>query len=765
MANDVTLQIGADTSSLDRSFKSLNSTLVKLGAAVAAAFAGKKLIDAAVQQEKAINSLNQALIRSGEFSQEASQDLQDFASQLQEVTTIGDETTLELLALAKSFGVSNEEAKKLVTTAADASVALGVDARTALEQLGGTLSGTQGRLAKFVPEVKELSQEALKSGQAIDIFSKKFAGAAQGELQTFDGALTQTQNIIGDFAEELGFLITQSPIVIDTIKAVGKGFLAAIDLVKNNSGAIRQTLGNVVSLLIRGFGTVTQTILPPLIELLRLTVRTIGALQDAVYGALKAFLGFTAVKNIINPVYRFLLAIADTLLFIADKAVGGVIKAFKSLGNLVGVETKSIEGSLSTLTDGMKSLREGIEDVASVDAASGLRDIIDSAGKVKNSAIDVVDSTLQSIGDGAKNIDFNKLASDISSGLSGKVSIDPKVQQGQETSTLLDDAKAFGETVIDSIKTNIGKAALAFGKSFSQILSQGAKATSNSRELVQKLELELANTTDLQKRADIEKQITEAQAAQVKAQKDAAMSFTGELGAFIGDTLLPGAGQFVKLFLDLAQDPEAFAAFIEGFVDQLPEIIEAIADAMPVVAEALANNADKIVIAIAVGIGKLLEGLVKAILRVLGIGIKNIAREFRDLIISGGEKFFTTIIDGASNFISKIIEEINGAIQGLTGGGKVGGTLGQIGEGIKSTFGFAEGGIVPQGFPNDTGIARVSSGEMVLNQGQQQNLFNLLDRGGLGGASNQMITVQLVMNESILAEQILEINRDNLRTA
>ena len=47
--------------------------------------------------------MNQQLKNTGDYSEAASQDMQKFASELQEVTTVGDEATLGLVALAKNF--------------------------------------------------------------------------------------------------------------------------------------------------------------------------------------------------------------------------------------------------------------------------------------------------------------------------------------------------------------------------------------------------------------------------------------------------------------------------------------------------------------------------------------------------------------------------------------------------------------------------------------------------------------------------------------
>ena len=754
--DDVTLTIGVDASSAKKSFDKLKGTLIAVAGTVATVFAGKAVIDAATQQEKAINALNQSLIRTGDYSEEASQDLQDFASELQSVTTIGDEATLELLALAKSFGVTNEEAKKMVTTAADASVALGVDARTALEQLGGTLSGVSGRLAKFVPEVKELSQEALKSGEAIDIFAERFAGAASGELQTFDGALTQTKNIFGDLLEEVGFFITQSPAVISAVKGIGQVFASAIEFLKDNQGAIRQGVGGAVEFLIKGFGFLAKNILPPVIEAFLLQIKVMQSLKNAVYDTLQTFLGFDFVSKTINTVYQ-------AVLFLADAVIGNLLVAFQTLGDFVGVEIPNIEKAL-------QGVRDKIIDIADVDAASGLSGFIDKAQDVQDAVIGVVEETLKSIQDGANTIDFDKLASEISEGLKGKININPVGDTSSIEQSFADLAKKFGSNVVESVELNIVAAAKALAKNFLNIIQKGTQQQRQSQEVIETLKLELENASSLEERRDIEKKINEAQEAQIKAQEDAAYALTGELGAFIGDTFLPGAGQFVKLFLDLAKDPESFRAFIEGFVESLPEIIDAIVDSLPIIVEVLAENFDKILIAVVVGLVKIIGAIVESLGVALSVLFRNIGRELETSVADAGQAFIDSIVDGAQS----LIDSLNDFFKSLditSGGG--GGTLGKLfsgdakgfAEDIGGAFGFADGGIVPPGFPNDSGIAKVTSGEMVLNDRQQQNLFNLLDNGGFAGGGQQMITVNLVMNEEVLASQILEINRDNLRTA
>jgi len=170
----------------------------------------KGSVNAAIEQENAINQLSQALRASGSFSNQAVQDFSAFASELQRTTLFGDEVILSQIALAKSFGATNEDAKKLVTAAANLSATFGGSLEENLTKLGKTLSGTSGRLGQLIPELKGLTKEQLAAGDAADIINTKFAGAAAAQTETFGGKVTQLSNALSDFQEVLGGLVTQS---------------------------------------------------------------------------------------------------------------------------------------------------------------------------------------------------------------------------------------------------------------------------------------------------------------------------------------------------------------------------------------------------------------------------------------------------------------------------------------------------------------------------------------------------------------------------
>jgi hypothetical protein len=187
-------------------------------------------INAAIEQENAINKLSQALRANGEFSRAAMNDFSDFASELQNVTVHGDETVLNQLALAKSLGATNDQAKNLVKAAAELSATLGGSLEENVDKLGKALNGNIGRLGQYIPELKNLTKAQLESGAASDLIINKFGGAAASELNTYGGAVKSATNAMGDFQEELGNLIIKNKLVIETI---------------NGSKSLMQTMASV----------------------------------------------------------------------------------------------------------------------------------------------------------------------------------------------------------------------------------------------------------------------------------------------------------------------------------------------------------------------------------------------------------------------------------------------------------------------------------------------------------------------------------------
>ena len=126
--------------------------------------------------------------------------LKQFASELQQVSNYGDEELLPLMANLTALGRTEEETMQIMKVAADMASTGMISLDTAVQQLNATMNGNIGRLGQQNAELKNLTDEELKSGKAIEILGKKYAGLAQ----TTADSSKQLKNAIGDFKEIIG---------------------------------------------------------------------------------------------------------------------------------------------------------------------------------------------------------------------------------------------------------------------------------------------------------------------------------------------------------------------------------------------------------------------------------------------------------------------------------------------------------------------------------------------------------------------------------
>ncbi len=344
------------------SFSGVRSQLLGLAAGILTVSGIKSFLSKAIEEasgaETALIKLNIALSNAGTFSQKASQDFQDFAKSIQATTAFGDDQVLGLSALARNFARTNEEAIKLTKAALDLSVATGVDAETAVKQLGGTLSGNIGLLGKSVGAVKGLTEEQLKLGGALDLVAAKFSGSAQASVNTFAGRTAQLQNNFNDVFEEIGKIITQSPTLLRIIEGISIAF-------KNVADSISGFKGDPFKGLVNGLITFGQAVVTYVISPLEL-VTNIG---QFVFANVKL-----AIQSVVTTLAQFPQAIFGLFVFplidAADKA-GQVIGFFnKDLGAQVSQGAQSVADSIR---QPLKALADGSNEVLDQFAADAVK--------------------------------------------------------------------------------------------------------------------------------------------------------------------------------------------------------------------------------------------------------------------------------------------------------------------------------------------------------------------------------------------------------
>lgn len=162
-------------------------------------------------QELSVVNLESALKATGIYTPELSSDMQDLAKSLQEVTTSGDEATLEAAALLQSLGNLNAEGlKTTIPLILDFAAGMKIDLNTAASLVGKTLGSTTNALSRYGIVLDATADQQTKIAQLQESINEKFGGRAKDIANTYTGQVTQLKNEYGDLKELLGFFISQS---------------------------------------------------------------------------------------------------------------------------------------------------------------------------------------------------------------------------------------------------------------------------------------------------------------------------------------------------------------------------------------------------------------------------------------------------------------------------------------------------------------------------------------------------------------------------
>lgn len=224
MANEFKYTIRADdksrqaTQSAQRNMGKTEQAAQKLGKTLKTAFTvgallavgrtvqkvSRELINAYSEQERAERKLAAAVSTNPLLDDRSADRLRDFASELQQITTVGDEVSIDLAAMASSWGRNETEIKSLIGTAADLSATLGIDLKMAARGVNNVMDGNVQTLSRYIPELRELSDAQIENGEAMELLEKRFGGMAEELKETTDGALKDFNNAWGDLKEVLG---------------------------------------------------------------------------------------------------------------------------------------------------------------------------------------------------------------------------------------------------------------------------------------------------------------------------------------------------------------------------------------------------------------------------------------------------------------------------------------------------------------------------------------------------------------------------------
>jgi len=286
-------------------------------------------------QERAVINLNSAIELSDNVNKDAAEGLIQYASELQALTGIGDETTIAIQAMLIASGRSEEQTRSMIAAAADYSAATGKDFKTTIEDLNKSFSGTQGRMGQLIPELKDLTEEQLKGGAAIDIVGQKYAGYAERLSGSASVALASFNSSWNDMKESLGEAIMPAVLPIlgalvdlinDPVIPVIKSFAPIVKEVFENVEKFITDLKPAVEPIMIWFANTWTTVIGPNIRLVGSILKeTLSIVSGIITGDWKRV--WDSFKQIVLDVVAVIKNAFGPLIDAINLVVGGIDKA------------------------------------------------------------------------------------------------------------------------------------------------------------------------------------------------------------------------------------------------------------------------------------------------------------------------------------------------------------------------------------------------------------------------------------------------------
>lgn len=330
-------------------------------------------VQAAKVQEDAINDLNQQLALNGQFSAEASKDMQDYAKQLQSTTKFGDETILRMLSLASTFGKSREETKRLVEASTELAAATGMSLESAIKNLGKTYAGLTGELGESLPIIRTLTAEELKAGEAVNLLINRFGGSAAAQIKTFSGLQQQISNNFGDLTEQIGVAVTQNQALLNVMGEINKELMGVTgNLEDNNQGFKLFVAEGLVFLLDTG-----AVVLIMLDNLSKAFQTLVGAIQVATAPLAATTAAFIAMTQGVDAAREYLSffanSVKENLGAFASDTETSLQRGAQKFSDLSVAAQKGADVIKSSMESTVEPTNQVIEKVAELSAAEQKR--------------------------------------------------------------------------------------------------------------------------------------------------------------------------------------------------------------------------------------------------------------------------------------------------------------------------------------------------------------------------------------------------------
>ncbi len=269
------------TAVLDSTGNSLTS-LAKKVAGVAAAYVSissvtnfmKECVSAADVQAAAEKRLETTIMNVKGATLEGVTAIKNYAAELQGVTTVGDEVTIQGASQLATFQLQSDTIKTLLPSLQDLAVAQygtavsGDQMQQMANLMGKVMSGNVSSLSRYGVVMNDTQKKILKTGSEsqkaamlVEVLGQNFGGLAQAMANTPAGRVQQLKNAWGDMQEVIGaklypiitnvltYLTDKIPSIQSAIGGVVDSIIPILSTVWEGIKQGAKTAGDMISLV------------------------------------------------------------------------------------------------------------------------------------------------------------------------------------------------------------------------------------------------------------------------------------------------------------------------------------------------------------------------------------------------------------------------------------------------------------------------------------------------------------------------------------
>lgn len=262
------------------------------------------------------------------------------AAQLQSKSIYGDETIIEQQAFLAALGLTERQIGSTINAAVQLSAALGMDLNSAVRNLAKTYSGLAGELGESIPALRNLTEEQMKAGGAIEYVNANYKGFAETAAQTGMGPLQQLKNSLGDLAEQFGMVLV--PVIqklATKLKEIAERFQQLSPRAREVITTIAAVAAAIGPLLVVGgklIGSLKSII--AVLPLLKAGLATVSAGPIGV-----AIAGFTALAAVLATVNKEAKSVSEFLKGRGSERIDEAYNLAQQLYNRPEMSTKELQ--------------------------------------------------------------------------------------------------------------------------------------------------------------------------------------------------------------------------------------------------------------------------------------------------------------------------------------------------------------------------------------------------------------------------------------